>query len=163
MSVVFIMTGIICFCWGCVTKKEVVTEIRTDTIHIESHDTLELLTSKVDTIREYQIVQKTDTIRDVQTRIITLKESGDTIREVINNNLYHYIYQKDSTDKYQNKIDSMQQSINKLEKEKEKILNDSKKVTVKEKSNKFWKYLSCFLCGILSIGVIYIVWLKIKK
>lgn len=159
-----IMVAVVCIAAiilsvSCVTKRETITEVHTDTIYNETHDTIVVTQNKTDTIRDYKIITKTDTIRDVQTRVITLKESGDTIREVINNNVYHYVYQKDSTDKYQNKIDSLQKSISQLQQDKEKITENEKQVIVKEKSNplKYW-----FFGGISTIGIACIVFFVYK-
>jgi succinate dehydrogenase/fumarate reductase-like Fe-S protein len=140
-----------------------VYESHTDTISLVTHDTITIQSHSVDTLHEYKVINTIDTIRDVQTKIITLRENGDTIREYINNNYYHYINQKDSSDRYQSKIDSMQKQITQLEKDKEKITNDKNKEVTKLKKNNFWKYVTCILCGVLIVGCLYIVWLKIKK
>lgn len=157
MVVVFIITTIISFI-NCTTKREIITEVHTDTIFNETHDTLVITQNKVDTIRDYQIIQKTDTIRDIQTRVITLKESGDTIREVVQNNVYHYVYQKDSTDKYKSKIDSLQKSISQLLQEKKKIQNSKDKEVVKEKKD----YLGYITFFVFIIGLACIAFFAYK-
>ena len=156
MVAMVIIVTIIC-CVNCTTKREIITEVHTDTIYNETHDTLVITQNKIDTIRDYKIITKTDTIRDIQTRIITLKESGDTIKEVVQNNVYHYVYQKDSTDKYQSKIDSLEKKLTQLQKEKEKVQNQKEKEVVKEKKNIFgyFTFLMAFICFLCIAFLIY--------
>lgn len=144
---------------SCVTKKETITEVHTDTIYNETHDTVLIKQNRTDTVYEYQTITRTDTIRELQTKVITLKESGDTIREVINNNVYKYVYQKDSTNKYAKQIDSLQQAITQLKSDKEKITNDQKTEVVKTKKS-IWSYIETY---IIIIALFFILFLVVKK
>lgn len=159
--VVFVFILLVCV--GCHTKKEIVYESHTDTISLVTHDTITIQSHSVDTLHEYKVINTIDTIRDVQTKIITLRENGDTIREYINNNYYHYINQKDSSNKYQSKIDSLQKQITQLQTEKEKIDNQKDKEVVKVKQNVIWKYLCAIMSFLLVCGIGYILWFKLKK
>lgn len=144
---------------SCVTKRETITEVHTDTIYNETHDTVLIKQNRIDTVYEYQTITRTDTIRELQTKVITLKESGDTIREVINNNVYKYVYQKDSTNKYAKQIDSLQQAITQLKSDKEKITNDNKKEIVKTKRS-IWSYIETY---IIIIALFFMLFLVVKK
>lgn len=158
LTIVVLLLFVLSLVYGCkvIERTEYVTV--TDTLYNYNSDTIRI--HQIDTVREVKNFYHTDTIRDVQTRIITLKESGDTIKEVVNNNLYHYIYQKDSTDKYQSKIDSLANKIQQIE--NEKATTTIEKETIKKK-NSWWKYVSCVLATLLCLGGIYILWIKLKR
>ena len=115
---------------SCTTKNVLTDRYITDTLRIVQHDTIR--THKSDTVRDVRIVAKTDTVREQSVRVVTLRESGDTIRDVVTNNIYRYVYRSDSTDRYRSVADSLQAIINKMSKEsKEKVVT---KEVVKTKS-----------------------------
>lgn len=96
---------LVAFCFmSCRTKS--VTEF------VAVHDTLR--TVRTDTVRDVRVVTKTDTLRQLESHILTVDERGDTIREV---HVYHEREKTvvvDSTNRYQSKIDSLQAVIDKL-------------------------------------------------
>lgn len=143
---------------SCSTKKEYVYVNTTDTLVVETHDTIH--TFKVDTIQDTRMIVLKDTVREVITKVITLKESGDTIREIVNNNIYHKVYEKDSTDKYRTRFDSIQNVLNEL---KESKNTDVQVKEVVKTKNGIWKYVAYVLATLLIAGLVYIVILKIKK
>lgn len=150
---------VVCFLsLSCTTKKEIVYESHTDTIYNETHDTIHIF--KCDTIKETQYITHVDTIKDVQIRTITLKESGDTIREVVNNNMYHYVYAKDSTDRYKSKVDSLQKAINELQKEKVNVV-ENKKVTKKVKG--IWSIIAPVFLFLFILAIMYWSVRKLKQ
>lgn len=96
---------LLAFClMGCRTKR--VVEF------VEKHDTLR--TVQTDTVREVRVVTKTDTLKQMESHILTVNERGDTIREV---HFYHELEKTvvvDSTNRYQSKIDSLQSIIDRM-------------------------------------------------
>lgn len=147
-----VMCGILTLILGSCTTKEVVTDrYITDTLMIVQHDTIR--THKSDTVRDVRIVAKTDTVREQSVRVVTLKESGDTIRDVVTNNIYRYVYRSDSTDRYRSVADSLQAVIDKMRNEsKEKVVT---KEIVKTKSI-FPLWLQVILVGIFVFSIIVV-------
>jgi hypothetical protein len=111
-----VMCGILTLLLGsCTTKKVVTDRYVTDTLRIVQHDTIR--THKSDTVRDVRLVMKTDTVKEQSIRVVTLREGGDTIRDVVTNNIYRYVYRSDSTDRYRSVADSLQAVIDKMSKE----------------------------------------------
>jgi len=95
-------------------SKKVVTET------IWEHDTITI--HKTDTLRDVRTTILRDTTHHETERIITLKESGDTIRIVTNNTTVRYIEKTDSVDKYKSIADSLKSVINKQHQKQEKVM-----------------------------------------
>jgi hypothetical protein len=105
--IIFVVLLSMCSCAG----KKVITET------VVTHDTL--IISHTDTLRDIRTVILRDTTHHETERIVTLKESGDTIRIVTNNTLVRYIERTDSTDRYRSIADSLQAIIDKEMQHKE--------------------------------------------
>jgi hypothetical protein len=88
---------------------------------------------------------KTDTVKEQSIRVVTLREGGDTIRDVVTNNIYRYVYRSDSTDRYRSVADSLQAVIDKMSKE-------SKTKTVTKEVVKTKSLVPLWLQGVL-LGV----------
>lgn len=104
-SIIFIsaaITFLVICCSGCSTRKTI-----TETVIV--HDTV--VSVKYDTIRDIRVITLRDTTRHEVERIVTLKESGDTIRITTNNNVIRYIERSDSINKYRAAIDSLKKAI----------------------------------------------------
>ena len=135
---------------GCVKTQEVIREIHTtDSVFIHTTDTFTI--HHQDTIKDVRFIESHDTIREIQTRVITLKESGDTIREIVNNNIYHYVQVKDSSDKYRHVIDSLKSKITELSIQKRDSTNNQQTTTVIEKKHNDW-FTKIILILVLLIG-----------
>lgn len=93
------------------------------TIHqserIEIHDTLTIVHS--DTVREYKLKTLYDTVHHYHHEVLTLNEGGDTIKQIVNNTFRERIIERDSSDTYRSKIDSLARIINELQ-QKEKVV-----------------------------------------
>ena len=93
------------------------------TIHqserIEIHDTLTIHRS--DTVKEYKLKTLYDTVHHYHHEVLTLNEGGDTIKQIINNTFRERIIERDSSDTYRSKIDSLARIINELQ-QKEKVV-----------------------------------------
>lgn len=95
---------ILCACAG----KKKVTET------LVEHDTLVIV--RTDTVINERVVRHVDTLRLESEKVITLKENDgrvDTVRIVVNNEHYKYIYVSDSTKAYKNAVDSVLKSLDK--------------------------------------------------
>lgn len=137
---IIIIVSAMCSC----TTKKIITEA------IVTHDTL--LVSHTDTLRDIRTIILRDTTHHETERIVTLKESGDTIRIVTNNTLIRYVERTDSTDKYRHIADSL----------KAVIAQTHNKVT--KKSNPVnWKGYLLFLCVIGALCVYILVTKKQEK
>lgn len=137
---------------GCTrTVEKVVTEVRTDTVEKVVADTLR--ETHNDTIRETVVQNRVDTIREVQTRVVTLKESGDTIREVVKEHFYHYVHEKDSSDRYRSMVDSLEAKLRELERESKAVAEE--KTVVKER-RPWWSrwWVLAVIAAIASIALI---------
>ena len=145
-----VMCGILTLLLGsCTTKKVVTDRYITDTLRIVQHDTI--LTHNSDTVRDVRFITKTDTVKEQSLRVVTLREGGDTIRDVVTNNIYRYVYRSDSTDRYRSVADSLQAVIDKMRNEsKEKVVT---KEIVKTKSI-FPLWLQVILVGVFVFGII---------
>lgn len=86
---------------------------------IEIHDTLTIVHS--DTVREYKLKTLYDTVHHYHHEVLTLNEGGDTIKQIINNTFRERIIERDSSDTYKSKIDSLARIINELQ-QKEKAV-----------------------------------------
>lgn len=86
---------------------------------IEIHDTLTIVHS--DTVREYKLKTLYDTVHHYHHEVLTLNEGGDTIKQIINNTFRERIIERDSSDTYRSKIDSLARIINELQ-QKEKVV-----------------------------------------
>ena len=128
---------------SCATKT--VTEL------VEVHDTLTVHHHDTTTIYKARMVH--DTLHVVTERVITLKETGDTIRITTNNVIHERVEVHDTIDRYRATLDSIKQAIKDI---------DHKEV-VKEKKRP-WYQLVIALLLILGGGIAGI-WLehKIKK
>lgn len=117
---------------SCKTKESA-------TSYTEIHDTLTII--KRDTVIHYRNISARDTTRIEVEKIITLKENGDTIRVVVNNNNYKYIKTADSSFDYRSLIDSALRA--------QKDIQHEKVVTVKKTSNFLnWLYICAFILAI---------------
>lgn len=96
---------------GCKTIKQ--------SERIEIHDTLTIHHS--DTVKEYKLKTLYDTVHHYHHELITLNEGGDTVKQIINNTFRERIIERDSTDIYRSKIDSLARIINELQ-QKEKVV-----------------------------------------
>lgn len=98
--ILIIAIGALC---SCTTKQKVVTE------YVTVHDTIR--THHTDTLLDVRVVTHTDTIRQVECHTVTLKEGGDTLKEVH----YYYDTQKtiivDSTQRYKATVDSLRAAL----------------------------------------------------
>ena len=150
---VLILSFLILFC-GCSTKKETVYTHSVDTIISWQRDTV--VRSSVDTIYEKKFLTIYDTIREQTVKVVTLRESGDTLREVTNNNYYHNIYRTDSIDVYRAKIDSLSSQLN-LALMKIHALDAEKKVV---KQKKGLSYYMPYIVMIIIFGLI--IWALYK-
>ena len=89
---------LLCFLlMGCRTKN--VTE------YVAVHDTL--LMHKTDTMTLYKVKETHDTLRQEVERVVTLRESGDTLRVAVYRDRWRTIYRTDTTDTYRAKYDSL--------------------------------------------------------
>lgn len=100
--------------WGALLLAFCLMSCRTKRVmeFVEVHDTLR--TVQTDTVREVRVVTKTDTLKQMESHILTVNERGDTIREV---HFYHELEKTvvvDSTNRYQSKIDSLQSIIDRM-------------------------------------------------
>ena len=86
---------------------------------IEIHDTLTIHQS--DTVKEYKLKTLYDTVHHYHHEVLTLNEGGDTIKQIINNTFRERIIERDSSDTYKSKIDSLARIINELQ-QKEKVV-----------------------------------------
>lgn len=86
---------------------------------VEIHDTLTVVHS--DTVREYKYKTLYDTVHHYHHEVLTLNEGGDTIKQIINNTFREKIIERDSSDTYRSKIDSLVRIINELQ-QKEKVV-----------------------------------------
>lgn len=82
---------------GCKTKS--VIEV------VQVHDTLRV--SKTDTLTLYQGREVHDTLTQTVERVVTLRESGDTLRVTVYKDRYRNIYVHDTIDRYKAKYDSL--------------------------------------------------------
>lgn len=96
---------------GCKTIKQ--------SERIEIHDTLTIHHS--DTVKEYKMKKLFDTVHHYHHELITLNEGGDTVKQIINNTFRERIIERDSSDTYKSKIDSLARVINELQ-QKEKVV-----------------------------------------
>ena len=126
---IIIIVSAMCSC----TTKKVITET------IVTHDTL--IVSHTDTLRDIRTIILRDTTHHETERIVTLKESGDTIRIVNNNTLIRYVERTDSTDKYRHIADSLQAIIDKEMQHKE----------VRKQSAWFWEYAAVFSAALFFV------------
>ena len=104
MAWLIIMTMIM-LCCSCASRKEMITEV------VTVHDTIQ--TVRKDTIRDVRLVTVHDSTHHVTERIVTLKESGDTLRIVVNNNVERIVQRSDSLDRYRHVADSLKAVIDK--------------------------------------------------
>lgn len=112
---VFIIAGLFLSAFiltGCETIKQ--------SERIEIHDTLTIHHS--DTVKEYKLKTLYDTVHHYHHELITLNEGGDTIKQIINNTFRERIIERDSSDTYRSKIDSLARIINELQ-QKEKVVD----------------------------------------
>lgn len=110
----FTIAGIILsviFLSGCKTIKQ--------SERVEIHDTLTIHHS--DTVKEYKLKTLYDTVHHYYHELITLNEGGDTIKQIINNTFRERIIERDSSDTFRSKIDSLARIINELQ-QKEKVV-----------------------------------------
>lgn len=125
MKTKFIITGFILsasILSGCKTIKQ--------SERIEIHDTLTIHHS--DTVKEYKMKTVYDTVHHYHHEVITLNEGGDTVRQIINNTFRERIIERDSSNIYKSKIDSLARVINELQQEK--------KLAEKKDWYKEWKW-----------------------
>ena len=120
---------------GCKSPKTV-TEVITEYVH----DTVQVV--KADTVKEVKVMQRTDTVREVQTHTYTLSNQGDTIKEVHlvkEKEIYHHTIEErtlivDSTNRYKSVVDSLSKVVNELK--------NHEKVVVKTKYLiKWWEWV----------------------
>ena len=104
MAWLMIMTMVM-MCCSCASRKEMITEV------VTVHDTIQ--TVRTDTIRDVRLVTVHDSTHHVTERIVTLKESGDTLRIVVNNNVERIVQKSDSLDRYRHVADSLKAVIDK--------------------------------------------------
>ena len=72
-----------------------------DTVHVWHHDT----------VTEVRLLQRADTVRELQERVVTLREGGDTLREVVNNYYWRSVVERDSNDYYKKVCDSLRSAL----------------------------------------------------
>ena len=96
---------------SCATKT--LTEL------VEIHDTLVVQHHDTTTIYQQKLVH--DTLQVVTERIVTLKESGDTIRITTNNVIREKVVEKDSVDRYRGVLDSIKSAIKHLDEKHEVV------------------------------------------
>lgn len=114
------------------------------------HDTLYV--HKVDTIKVYQQKTLFDTIHHWHTETITLSDTGDTIKQIVNNYFKERIIERDSSSFYRAVIDSLLKANVKEEKhvkvvEKKDFLNE-------------WKYRLISLALLVAIVLLIVPYIK---
>ena len=100
-----IIMTMVMLCCSCASRKEMITEV------VTVHDTIQ--TVRTDTIRDVRLVTVHDSSHHVTERIVTLRESGDTLRIVVNNNIERIVQKSDSLDRYRHVADSLKAVIDK--------------------------------------------------
>lgn len=101
---------IIMMCCSCASEKTL-TEV------ITVHDTLREV--RTDTIRDVRLVTVHDSTHHMTERIVTLKESGDTLRIIQNNTVERIIERTDSLERYRHVVDSLKAVIDKAKHQQE--------------------------------------------
>ena len=100
---------------GCKGREAI-----TETVYV--HDTVRV--NKTDTVRDVRVVTQRDSTHHETERIITLKESGDTLRIITNNIIERIVQRTDSIDRYRHIADSLRQSLIQ-EQQKNKVVTKS--------------------------------------
>lgn len=122
---------------GCKTKT--VTEF------IAVHDTLRI--HKIDTLTVYQGKEVHDTTREVIEKIITIKESGDTLCINVYKDRYRNVYVHDTIDRYKAKYDSLL------------AIKHEQHDTVVIKKESWWRLWKWKLIAAASLfAVIFVLW-----
>lgn len=127
---------------SCKTREVV----RHETVTV--HDTLQ--TSRTDTLVDIKVITLKDTVKQSEFHYITLNNNGDTIKEV------HHFHEKekiiivDSTKRYQAKIDSLQQKINKMQKQYQ----------AKKQKHLTWKETISIILSIIVIALAMAIFIK---
>lgn len=120
---------------GCCGTKKV----------IETHDTL--VVNHTDTLQQYIIRYKTDTLRMETERVVTLRETGETIRVNVYRDRWRVDLRHDTIYKYVSKADTT------------KVTSTDKVVKKKSNTNTFFMAIVIFC-----LLVIFIIWFtKVKR
>lgn len=126
---------------SCKTKEIVRVE------NITVHDTVRV--HKTDTVRDLRVVTLRDTTSRETEKIITLRESGDTLRIIQNNTIVRYVYRSDSTDRYRHVIDSLRSVIR----------QGASKEIVKEKRGRTWTdTIAAMVVLMACVAFFYFIW-----
>lgn len=132
---------VILACWllmGCRTKS--VTE------YVEVHDTMRI--HHTDTLTLYKTKAVHDTLRQEVERVVTLRESGETLRVTLYRDRWRTVTRTDTIDRYRAKFDSLQAIVDKT--------HDK---TIVKQPRLGWK-----LCGaVLLAGIILAIIIRLKK
>ncbi len=129
------------------------TKTLTETLIV--HDTVQSV--RTDTIRDVRMVTVHDSTHQITERVITLKESGDTLRILVNNNIERIIQKTDSLDRYRHISDSLKAV---LDMEQSKTKNESSKA---EKRLLIITYLSLIFISLAVIATGILCFKQFKK
>lgn len=83
------------------TSRSMEARVTHDTLHVWHRDT----------VSEVRVISRVDTVRELQERVVTLREGGDTLREVVNNYYWRSVVERDSSDFYKRVCDSLRSAL----------------------------------------------------
>lgn len=138
--------------WGALLIAFCLMSCRTKSVveFIEVHDTLR--THSVDTFTVYKSKEVHDTLRLEVEKVVTLKESGETLRVAVYRDRYRNIYVHDTIDRYKAKYDSLL-TVKTQTHEKEVV-----------KQAAWWQRLGWQILGaVLFAGIILAIIIRLKK
>jgi hypothetical protein len=134
--------------WGALLIAFCLMSCRTKSVveFIEVHDTLR--THSVDTFTIVKSKEVHDTLRLEVEKVVTLKESGETLRVTLYRDRWRTVTRTDTIDRYRAKCDSLQAIVDKT--------HDK---TIVKQPRLGWK-----LCGaVLLAGIILAIIIRLKK